>query len=71
VQFHFLLDHASVLTAERYFSLKQNMEEPVNDQFGPLYKGRLNFAGARGNLGVMAQLPVNALAFGKRLQMML
>jgi hypothetical protein len=47
------------------------MEEPVNDQFGPLYKGRLNFAGARGNLGVMAQLPVNALAFGKRLQMML
>jgi integrase len=34
----FLLGHASVLTTERYLGSKQNLEEPVNDRFGPLYK---------------------------------
>jgi integrase len=37
-QIQFLLGHASVLTTERYLGSKQNLEEPVNDRFGPLYK---------------------------------
>jgi hypothetical protein len=32
------LGHASVLTTERYLGSKQNLEEPVNDRFGPLCK---------------------------------
>jgi hypothetical protein len=32
------MGHASVLTTERYLGSKQNLEEPVNDRFGPLYK---------------------------------
>jgi integrase len=51
VQIQFLLGHASVLTTERYLGSKQNLEEPVNDRFGSLYKGRLNISVARGNLG--------------------
>jgi len=35
-QIQFLLGHASVLTTERYLGCKQNLEEPVNDQFGCL-----------------------------------
>lgn len=35
-QIQFLLGHASVLTTERYLGCKQNLEEPVNDRFGPL-----------------------------------
>jgi site-specific recombinase XerD len=40
-QIQFLLGHASVLTTERYLGCKQNLEEPVNDRFGPLivFKG--------------------------------
>ena len=34
-QIQFLLGHASVLTTERYLGCKQNLEEPVNDRFGP------------------------------------
>ena len=34
IQFH--LGHASVLTTERYLGCKQNLEQPVNDRFGPL-----------------------------------
>ena len=37
-QIQFLLGHASVLTTERYLGSKQNLVEPVNDRFGPLYK---------------------------------
>jgi integrase len=37
-QIQFLLGHASVLTTERYLGSKQNLDEPVNDRFGPLYK---------------------------------
>jgi site-specific recombinase XerD len=37
-QIQFLLGHASVLTTERYLGSKQNLEEPVNDRFGPLCK---------------------------------
>jgi integrase len=37
-QIQFLLGHASVLTTERYLGSKQNLEEPVNDRFGPLHK---------------------------------
>jgi site-specific recombinase XerD len=33
----FLLGYASVLTTERYLGCKQNLEEPVNDQFGSLF----------------------------------
>ena len=36
-QIQFLLGHASVLTTERYLGCKQNLEEPVNDRFGPLF----------------------------------
>jgi site-specific recombinase XerD len=36
-QIQFLLGHVSVLTTERYLGCKQNLEEPVNDRFGPLY----------------------------------
>jgi site-specific recombinase XerD len=35
-QIQFLLGHASVLTTERYLGCKQNLEQPVNDRFGPL-----------------------------------
>jgi site-specific recombinase XerD len=35
-QIQFLLGHASVLTTERYLGCKQNLEDPVNDRFGPL-----------------------------------
>jgi integrase len=37
-QIQFLLGHGSVLTTERYLGSKQNLEEPVNNRFGPLYK---------------------------------
>src|ERR1039457_3243838 len=36
-QIQFLLGHASVLTTDRYLGCKQNLEEPVNDRFGPLF----------------------------------
>ena len=39
-QIQFLLGHASVLTTERYLGSKQNLVEPVNDRFGPLYKSK-------------------------------
>src|SRR5580698_10147908 len=32
----FLLGHTSVLTTERYLGWKQNLEQPLNDRFGPL-----------------------------------
>jgi integrase len=35
-QIQFLLGHASVLATERYLGCKQNLEQPVNDRFGPL-----------------------------------
>jgi site-specific recombinase XerD len=35
-QIQFLLGHASALTTERYLGCKQNLEQPVNDRFGPL-----------------------------------
>ena len=35
-----LLGHASVLTTERYLGYKQNLEAPVNDQFGRLFAVR-------------------------------
>ena len=35
-KFQFLLGHASVLTTKRYLGCKQNLEQPVNDRFGPL-----------------------------------
>src|SRR6202789_2811233 len=38
-QIQFLLGHASVLTTERYLGCKQNLEEPVNDRFGCLFRG--------------------------------
>lgn len=37
-QIQFLLGHASVLTTERYLGCKQNLEEPVNDRFGGLFR---------------------------------
>ena len=37
-QIQFFLGHASVLTTERYLGSKQNLEEPINDRFGPLNK---------------------------------
>jgi len=39
-QIQFVLGHASVLTTERYFSCKQNLEAPVNDRFGRLFAAR-------------------------------
>lgn len=39
-QIHFLLGHASDLTVERYFGWKQNLEEPVNERFGRLFRAR-------------------------------
>jgi integrase len=39
-QIRFLPGHASVLTTERYLGCKQNLEEPVNDRFGPLFDAR-------------------------------
>jgi integrase len=36
-QIQFLLVHASVLTTEHYLGCKQNLKEPVNDRFGPLF----------------------------------
>jgi site-specific recombinase XerD len=36
-QIQFLLGHVSVLTTERYLGCKQNLEDPVNDRFGPLF----------------------------------
>jgi len=41
-QIQFLLGHASVLTTERYFGCKQNLEEPVNDRFGCLFSRTLD-----------------------------
>ena len=35
-QIQFLIGHVSVLRTERYLGCKQNLEEPVNDRFGPL-----------------------------------
>jgi site-specific recombinase XerD len=35
-QIQFLLGNVSVLTTERYLGCKQNLEQPVNDRFGPL-----------------------------------
>jgi site-specific recombinase XerD len=32
-QIQFLLEHASVLTTERYLGFKQKLREPVNDRF--------------------------------------
>jgi integrase len=37
-QIQFLLGHASVLTTERYLGCKQNLEKPVNDRFGCLFR---------------------------------
>jgi site-specific recombinase XerD len=41
-QIPFLLDHASVLTTERYLGCKQNLDEPVNDKFGSLFSGSVD-----------------------------